>query len=522
LCVVSPLQAQAEEAAPAPADTEPADALEKLDLQMGVYGFVKVDAMAADNAVLTFGRENLLAPVQAKRRVQFDDSETRSQIHANQSRVGLKVEAKDRVRGKLEFDFVGDYGASQPNTGVITRLRLAYLEYDVTPDFGIMAGQNWDIFSPLNPGTYNVTGVLYGAGNAGWIREQIALYYRPIPAFKLSMAVGNTTINGSASPALNHELNGAPTFAAQAEYTFSEAFKISLSGILANVKYSQPLIEASSRTGDPFLWDPEADAAVVLANLPDIWNGNYSVPFAFNLDGSKTRRRQSDGVALAISSRPSKNLKIMLEGYYGRNLGNIRTLTLGSVQVRSKLDKLREDIPGYLNSSTLGVNLSSSTDTVAQLLDSLNDYDSVWEAGGWLTIIYDLSPRWEGRLFGGLAQVLNREVLNGASAATLSKAQADRSAWGSAQLGAVFENQAGGYSLAFKPYTNLRLYFEHTHFRTFYYDPVAVRRFGALQSISAETGAITSKAPVDQVTSNELPANDARANVYRLGLMLSF
>lgn len=508
------------------ADSSPNDelSLEALDLQLKLYGFVKADGLYSDNSVLTFGRENLLAPVQAKRRVQFDDAESRSQLIANQSRWGLSVSAPERLTAKIEFDFVGDYNQSQPNTGLVSRLRLAYLEYRPGPRLSLMAGQNWDIFSNLNPPTYNVTEVLFGGGNAGWIREQFALKYRPGSRFSFAAAIGNTTNNSSASPALGHELNGGPSFAARIEYQANDAIRLILSGILANVKYQQPLIEATDRAGDPFVWDPTADALELSNNLPAVVNGDYSIPInlRYNLDSGQTRRRQADGVAFGAQLQPTARLKFSFEGYYGRNMADIRTLALGRVQVRSKLSKLREDFAGYFRTADGSLDLTSESDPLAQFLNGLNDFESTWEAGGWAAVEYRFARHWEGRVFAGVAKIQNRDVLNTASAATLSRAQSDRTVWGATQLGAVFENQVSGFSLAWIPYSNFRIYFELERFRTMYYDNQALRVWRGVESIQPETGVPALRPLADYVPDYALPANEAEANVYRLGTMIQF
>jgi len=69
--------------------------------------------------------------------------------------------------GKLEFDFQG--ASAQENKGTVL-LRHAYWEVK-DEEFRLLAGQTWDVISPLYPGTIMYT-VYWGAGNIGYRRAQ--------------------------------------------------------------------------------------------------------------------------------------------------------------------------------------------------------------------------------------------------------------------------------------------------------------------------------------------------------------
>jgi hypothetical protein len=77
------------------------------------------------------------------------------------------------LSGKLETDF--ENGGSKSRQ--IIRIRHAYLRLD-WKDFSILAGQTWDIVSPLFPTVNNDT-LQWNAGNVGDRRPQLRAAYEP-------------------------------------------------------------------------------------------------------------------------------------------------------------------------------------------------------------------------------------------------------------------------------------------------------------------------------------------------------
>jgi len=71
--------------------------------------------------------------------------------------------------GKVEIDFQGDFNSTENRGGVL--LRHAYVE--IKDDyFRLLAGQTWDIISPLYPNTIFYS-VYWDAGNIGYRRAQL-------------------------------------------------------------------------------------------------------------------------------------------------------------------------------------------------------------------------------------------------------------------------------------------------------------------------------------------------------------
>ena len=140
-------------------------------LELTPYGFLKGDAVYSSKGVLSFGNPNLSAP-----QVANGVDEAALGFTAKHSRIGLKgMYGEDiKVGGVLEIDFFTPTGF---DTNVNPRLRLAYASLAVD-NFEFRFGQQWDIFSPLNPTTVNTNANLWYAGNLGFRRGQIQVYYK--------------------------------------------------------------------------------------------------------------------------------------------------------------------------------------------------------------------------------------------------------------------------------------------------------------------------------------------------------
>jgi hypothetical protein len=76
-----------------------------------------------------------------------------------------------QVGGKIEFDFQGAFATTE-NKGAVL-LRHAYAEIK-NENFRFLAGQTWDVISPLNPGMLMYS-VGWDGGNIGYRRGQVRL-----------------------------------------------------------------------------------------------------------------------------------------------------------------------------------------------------------------------------------------------------------------------------------------------------------------------------------------------------------
>ncbi|MHC4154853.1 MAG: DcaP family trimeric outer membrane transporter [Planctomycetota bacterium] len=138
-----------------------------LDVQL--YGYIKLDA-AYDSSRTNTG--NFARWVESETTNKNDDQ---FNMTANQTRLGLKIagpaDGEIKTSGLVEIDF---YGSGAENKAE-PMMRHAYLNILWPEDrFSILAGQTWDVISPLNPSTLNYS-VQWWAGNIGYRRPQIRL-----------------------------------------------------------------------------------------------------------------------------------------------------------------------------------------------------------------------------------------------------------------------------------------------------------------------------------------------------------
>jgi hypothetical protein len=146
---------------------------------------------------------------------------TRFGIDYTGPRIGKLGDAK--LSGKLETDF--ENGGSESRQ--IIRIRHAFLRLDWS-EFSILAGQTWDIVSPLFPTVNNDT-LQWNAGNVGDRRPQFRAAYEPkVGNGKLSFVVG-VGLTG-AIDALDLDNNG-----------FRDGEESQLPDIQGRIGYSYPI-----------------------------------------------------------------------------------------------------------------------------------------------------------------------------------------------------------------------------------------------------------------------------------------
>jgi len=138
------------------------------------YGYVKLDA-SYDQNVTSHG--NFAMWVLQR---QGDEDDAQFNMTHKQTRLGLNARGEGyenvNVGGKLEFDL---YGAGGAENKAELLLRHAYLSVQ-TGQFELLAGQSWDLISPLNPSTLNYP-VMWGCGNFGYRRPQVRFTYTTQP-----------------------------------------------------------------------------------------------------------------------------------------------------------------------------------------------------------------------------------------------------------------------------------------------------------------------------------------------------
>jgi hypothetical protein len=143
---------------------------------LSIYGFARLDVLADDSRM-----SSLEAPAYVMREPEGGQLESALTMTPRLSRVGLSIDRweikDDRMfgEGKVEIDFGGGSGANA------IRLRHAYAS--ITRAWGngssdrsieLLAGQTWDLASPLFPSAQDDTQLRY-AGNLGERRPQVRL-----------------------------------------------------------------------------------------------------------------------------------------------------------------------------------------------------------------------------------------------------------------------------------------------------------------------------------------------------------
>lgn len=150
---------------------------------LSVYGFARLDVMVDDSRM-----SDLEAPSYVMREPANGQLESELTMTPRLSRIGISIdrwEIKDnRVYGdgKVEVDFAGGSGVNA------LRLRHAYATLTTRrKKVELLAGQTWDLMSPLFPSAQNDTQLRY-AGNIGDRRSQLRLSVFPTDRVHMAVA----------------------------------------------------------------------------------------------------------------------------------------------------------------------------------------------------------------------------------------------------------------------------------------------------------------------------------------------
>jgi len=167
-------------------------------LEIKPYGYIKWDA-SYDSSRTVPGNYAKWVESEATNR-----NDNQFNMTANQTRLGIRINSAEKgtiqSSGLVEVDFYGN-GSGENKAGVL--MRHAYLKLDWPKKlFNIIAGQTWDVISPLNPSTLNYS-VQWWAGNIGYRRPQIRLtksyFLNDLVDLKFEAALARTIGNSSTS-----------------------------------------------------------------------------------------------------------------------------------------------------------------------------------------------------------------------------------------------------------------------------------------------------------------------------------
>lgn len=160
------------------------------------YGFIRLDAIYDDSRMSNSQTPYyVLSEDKAAGGKKDDEVFT---MHPRLSRLGIDFNgsqvpnlANGKVSGKLEIDFQN--GGSESRA--IPRYRQMYLKVK-WDDLSVLAGQTWDIISPLMPSVNNDT-LMWNTGNLGDRRAQLRLAYEPKIGEGILSLVGGAGLTGA-------------------------------------------------------------------------------------------------------------------------------------------------------------------------------------------------------------------------------------------------------------------------------------------------------------------------------------
>jgi len=210
----------------------------KIDLK--TYGFFKGDMIYTMGGVYSFanaGNCYISSP-------QFASGLDTNAIGftAQHSRLGFKATTGEKIKvsGLLEIDFY----EGPINSNVKPRMRLGYASV-AKGGFEARFGQQWDLFSALNPNTNNTNGNMWYAGNRGFRRGQVQLSYfikNEKVAPMIQVSVGETTREDAGIGKDN--LSGMPMIQGRLSAKVKEKYTIGVAYANGSYVEKKGLIEA--------------------------------------------------------------------------------------------------------------------------------------------------------------------------------------------------------------------------------------------------------------------------------------
>ena len=149
---------------------------------LSIYGFARLDVLADDSRMSDIDQPRFVTREPTTGRTDGEFTMT-----PRLSQVGIGIEQWDVAphitgEGKLEIDFGGGGGVNA------IRLRHAYAALMYRDKVELLAGQTWDLISPLFPSAQNDTQLL-DAGNTGDRRPQLRLSVFPTDHLRVATAV---------------------------------------------------------------------------------------------------------------------------------------------------------------------------------------------------------------------------------------------------------------------------------------------------------------------------------------------
>ncbi|MFC1566598.1 hypothetical protein ACFL4A_02025 [bacterium] len=195
--------------------------------KIDVYGFIKLDTAIDDSLT-----DNPDAPKYVVK--QVSKSNQQFTMTAMNSRLGINYTGLEndnlKVTGKFEIDFLD----SASDNSQKPRMRLAYIKI-AGNSYDVVAGQAWDIFSPLGSNTLITGAWLWCGGNIALRRPQLRLTKhidkKCIAQVSVNRNIGvvNNTVNSG-------ENSNIPVIEGRLAHSFNKV-KVGLSGLFGKEEY---------------------------------------------------------------------------------------------------------------------------------------------------------------------------------------------------------------------------------------------------------------------------------------------
>jgi hypothetical protein len=312
------------QAAPAPAtSSDPAPPAAPI---IRPYAWIKPTVVVSGSPVESFGQPNATAVTAAGNPVLNTIDEAGWTFQVAQSRLGFWFAEKSPVRGQFELDFI-DFTKSSPTVQALPRLRIAKVEWALSDTTTLMAGQDWDLFQPVNPYTVDIVAVAFQAGNTAFMRQQAKLIWKN-DSLEVGAAIGLAGINATARASIP-EYN-FPSFAARAALVLGATGRIGISAI--------------------------------------------GTSWRFAPDTPTERKAFAGAVGLYGDVTPAERFNLRYEAYVGRNLANMGALSLGQGNATENGDL--DEVGGFL-SAKYGFTDAHALYGLVGLAQILNDEDVV-------------------------------------------------------------------------------------------------------------------------------------------------
>ncbi len=255
---------------------------------LSAYGWIKTAVIGASESLGSFNNVNQTAPTQAAPHLNSLSSASRLSFQAQQSRIGALLKKNKDVTGRFEIDFF-DINKSSPTTQMNPRLRIASITYS-KDSYKFIVGQDWDLFSPVNGFTYSHVGMYFMTGNTGFMRQQVQIL-KDVSSWELGAALGLAGSNpGIAESDL--EATKSPSYAVRSSYKLDKG-RVGVSAIYSTLKYSEV-----------------------------------------------SNARHDDYGINAFFEQAAGEFSLKSEVYFGQNLNNIGTLSLGKGTATSDVKEL--------------------------------------------------------------------------------------------------------------------------------------------------------------------------------------